>query len=486
MGRLIRKQMKRYLFATLLLPLCFLWSCKPDDSVLESDVQALEFSSDTLTFDTVFTTVGSVTRWITIYNPTSRDMMLDEIRLVDQANGVFRLNIDGIPGNQASNVLIPSKDSIYIFAEVTVDPNNVSNPLVIYDQIDCRIGTTIRSATLQAWGQDAYFHYGEVLRNQTITWAPDKPHVILRNDSFPGLGIDSFSSLTIPPGSEIYVQNGAGIFVDGDLTIGDAFSQDSVIIQSDRIENPPAFPLENLPGQWFGIVLFGGSTADIGHTIINESTYGVMGRFALSNDFSGFIDDAGRPTINLNRVTIKNAQISALLALNSSVNAVNCEFYSAGGQLVSLAIGGDYTFSHCTMYNSGISGSSRDATLLGISNQASNQGTGAIHPSGIENAQFTNCIINGSLPDEVEIIAEDSSTIQFNHCLIRSQELVNASITNQCLFNENPGFFDPGMRNFKLTETSIARDAGVDIGVSVDRANQTRVGMPDIGCWEYN
>ena len=101
--------------------------------MLESNVQSLEFSSDTLTFDTVFTTVGSVTRWITIYNPTNRDMVLDEIRLVDQANGVFRLNIDGIPGNQASNVLIPSKDSIYIFAEAIVDPNNALNPLVIYD-----------------------------------------------------------------------------------------------------------------------------------------------------------------------------------------------------------------------------------------------------------------------------------------------------------------------------------------------------------------
>ncbi|MGB1051524.1 MAG: hypothetical protein ACPGYF_06140 [Chitinophagales bacterium] len=477
--------MRSYLLLTLLLALGLLWSCKPDDNILESDVQSLQFSADTLTFDTVFTTVGSVTRWITVYNPTNRDMLLDEIRLVDQANGAFRLNIDGLPGNQVSNVLIPSKDSIYIFAEVTVDPNNTSNPLVIYDQIDCRIGTTIRSATLQAWGQDAYFHYGEVLRNQTITWASDKPHVILRNDSFPGLGIDSFSSLTIPPGSEIYVQNGAGIFVDGDLTIGDASSQDSVIIQSNRIENPPAFPLDDLPGQWFGIVLFGGSTANIEHTIINESSYGIMGRFALANDFSGFTDDAGRPLINLNRVTVKNAQISALLALNSTINAVNCEFFSAGGQLISLAIGGDYTFSHCTMYNSGISGSSRDAPLLGISNQASNQGTGAVHPSGIENAQFTNCIINGSLQDEVEIIADDSSTIQLSHCLVRSQELVNSSITNQCFLNENPGFLDPGLRNFKLTETSIARNAGENLGILVDRGNQTRDGMPDIGCWEY-
>ena len=110
-----------------------------------------------------------------------------------------------------------------------------------------------------------------------------------------------------------------------------------LVIQSNRIENPPAFPLDDLPGQWFGIVLFGGSTADIGHTVINESTYGVMGRFALANDFSGFVDDAGRPSIDLNRVTIKNAQVSALLALNSTVNAVNCEFFSAGGQLVKFS-----------------------------------------------------------------------------------------------------------------------------------------------------
>lgn len=467
------------------LSLLTLWSCKPDDNVLASDVFQLQFSVDTLTFDTVFTTVGSVTRWMTVYNPTNRDMLLDEVRLVDQANGAFRLNIDGIPSNQASDVLIPSKDSIYIFAEVTVDPNNTSNPLVIYDQIDFRIGTSIRSARLQAWGQDAYFHYGEILTNENVVWPSDKPHVILRNDSFPGLGIDSFSSLTVPPGSEIYVQSGAGIFVDGEIIIGDANSSDSVIIQSNRIENPPAFGLDDLPGQWFGIVLFGGSKATIAHTIINESTYGVMGRFALANDFSGFIDDAGRPEIDLDRVTIKNAQISALLALNARVNATNCEFFSSGGQLISLAIGGDYTFNHCTMYNSGISGASRDAPVLGISNQASNQGTGAIHPFGIENAAFTNCIISGSLINEVEIIAEDSSSVLFNHCLIRSQELNNSPTSIQSIFNESPGFIETSQRNFKLSEFSSARDAGLDIGIIVDRANESRDATPDIGCWEF-
>ena len=130
-------------------------------------------------------------------------------------------------------------------------------------------------------------------------------------------------------------------------------------------------------------------------------------------------------------------------------------------------------------------GFTKELEIRGVGYQASNQGTGAIHPSGIENVQFTNCIINGSLPDEVEIIAEDSSTIQLNHCLIRSQNLVNASIASQCIFNEIPGFFDPGLRNFKLTETSVARDAGMSVGIVVDRGNQTRDGMPDIGCWEY-
>ena len=86
--------MRSYLLLTLLLILGFLWSCKPDDNALESDLQALQFSADTLTFDTVFTTIGSVTRWITIYNPTNRDMVLDEIRLANQANGIFRLNIE--------------------------------------------------------------------------------------------------------------------------------------------------------------------------------------------------------------------------------------------------------------------------------------------------------------------------------------------------------------------------------------------------------
>ena len=123
-----------YLFAALIGIAMMAQSCS-DDSLSTDPNAMLEFSIDTLTFDTVFTAVGSATRSIKVYNRNEETVNITKIELEGIAGDAFRLNIDGSTGNVLTDVTIPPNDSIYIFAEVTVDPNSLNSAYVITDAV---------------------------------------------------------------------------------------------------------------------------------------------------------------------------------------------------------------------------------------------------------------------------------------------------------------------------------------------------------------
>jgi len=92
------------------------------EETFESDLP-VEFgtSLDTLTFDTVFTEVGSATRSFVVRNPTSQNIVISSIGLEREAESMFRINVDGIPGRRVDDIPILADDSLFVFVEVTVD-----------------------------------------------------------------------------------------------------------------------------------------------------------------------------------------------------------------------------------------------------------------------------------------------------------------------------------------------------------------------------
>ena len=113
---------------------CVFITCNRE--ILDPDPHALPgFSTDTVTFDTVFTTIGSATLSFKVYNRSNRPLVISSIDLAGGDASFFRLNIDGEPKRRLSNVEIPPDDSLFIFIAVTVDPTNVNNPVVIKDSI---------------------------------------------------------------------------------------------------------------------------------------------------------------------------------------------------------------------------------------------------------------------------------------------------------------------------------------------------------------
>ena len=84
----------------------------------------------------MFTQIGTVTRFFKIENPSQNAILLKKIELMN-LNGLntFRINVDGVSGTKFENITIPPKDFIYVFAEATIDPMNLTNPFVILDEI---------------------------------------------------------------------------------------------------------------------------------------------------------------------------------------------------------------------------------------------------------------------------------------------------------------------------------------------------------------
>ena len=124
----------------------------------------MSFSHDTILFDTVFTTIGSTTKQLKVYNRHNRDIEIASVYLAggDQSN--FRLNIDGLSFYHAENILIRESDSIFIFVEVTIDPVAQNNPLVVQDSIVFITNDNVQDIDLVAWGQDVYLINSEIIK----------------------------------------------------------------------------------------------------------------------------------------------------------------------------------------------------------------------------------------------------------------------------------------------------------------------------------
>ena len=143
----------RVIISTLILTLLIIFSCSKDDDIMGGENGgSLSFSVDTLLFDTVFSTVGSATRYLKVYNNSNNDINLNSVYLSRGESSPFRINVDGESGNSVNDVLIRKDDSLYIFADVNIDPNEAINSYFIEeDQINLEYNDVIQNIDLAAW-----------------------------------------------------------------------------------------------------------------------------------------------------------------------------------------------------------------------------------------------------------------------------------------------------------------------------------------------
>lgn len=448
--------------------LLLLNSCRKDSFITSPDAR-VTISADTLKYDTVFVTTGSTYRSFTIFNDNDQKLRISSLKLLGGSSSVYKMNVDGIPGDQFSNIEINANDSLYVFAQVNVNPNVVNLPFILRDSIEINYNGKRRLVQLEAWGQNAHFYRDRVITTNE-TWNNDLPYVILGS-----LLINPNQALTINKGCRIYVHADAPIIVDGSLIVnGLKDTIDRVYFQGDRLDEP----YKNFPASWPGI-FFRGTSKD------NVLTYA-----SIKNAFQGIgiIDPSpnANPKLILNECVIDNAYDAGIISINSSIRARNTQVSNCGKNLF-LVKGGDYQFTHCTVVTFGNRYIDHKDPVLTLTN-FDNTSTASL------TALFRNCIFwgEGGLVDN-EVVVNKNGTgtfnVNFDYNLWKVQTPPANITSNQIINNQTPIFDSTdGSKNyysFRLRTGSPAINKGTNAGVLTDLDGKPRpFGLPDLGCFE--
>ncbi|NQU55049.1 MAG: hypothetical protein HQ522_21225 [Bacteroidetes bacterium] len=475
--------MVKYLLQILAVVVVFftLSSCEDDGYMSSSDAQLL-FSTDSITFDTIFTTVGSTTQYFTVRNPYDESVLISRIRLAGGDISNFRLNINGEIGSEVYEIEVPARDSIFIFVEVTIDPNGQNLPMVVQDSIEFTTNANIQDIKLLAYGQDFKLIKGE--RLETTTWTAEKPYLV-----YDYAYVDSTSVLTIEAGTKIFFHKGAGLYVKGRIEANGTF-QEPITFLPDRLEDA----YENIPDQWTGIVLFSGSHDNVfNFTTIKNANIGLQ---------VGNIENEGYASTILQNSRIENMGWGGLLAFKSKIYGYNNLIANCGLYGVALLVGGEYEFYHSTIANywGNYSSKARTTPSLVISNvlvAPDANGASVSYSGDLVKATFGNSIIYGNISKELELGDNNENTFNymFDHCIIQVSDTFDTSNKNHYLnvlkgSDYDPLFIDPYEEfNYALDSLSAAKDIGkLDFGKQfpIDILNNGRNDdyAPDLGAFE--
>lgn len=483
-----------------------LTSCINEEKYSEDTSLKLVFSADTVTFDTILTTVGSVTKQIRVFNPSNKAVKLDYITLGGGGNSAFRLNADGDTSLIARNIVIGAKDSVFVFIRTELEPNNQNNPLLIEDSIIFAFNKKQQSVILMAYGQDAYYHLptrtlnssdtpiayslandggdkaGVVVNGNNITWKNDKPHVIIGT-----CAVDSVYTLNLTDNTVIYMGNNADFWVYSDATLkAQGTLTNPVVFQSLRMQGRYA----SIPGQW-GKIWFWVRSKDnvLDNVKIKNATIGVIVDSCVNEN----------PTISMNNVSIENCSQLGLYSRGSNLYATNLMIQNTGSYSLALTLGGSYEFIGCTFANYWSYDNTRNQTVL-LLNDWYEASEGSIQYRPISKCNFYNCIIYGSLlENEIEFDllnvlqnpdnALELQNIYFDHCLIKSTLIKNNNNNiRDCIFNKDPMFNDVTQNDLHILKTSAAKSSGnssYNAVVPYDIFGVLRSAPPAIGAAEY-
>lgn len=456
----------RYFLFILTLLVILISSCKKKNQFTQDH---LDFSVDTLLFDTVFTTVGSTTKRFKIYNYNNQAINIEQIQLMGGTNSPFRINVDGIPSDYLENIEIPANDSLFVFVEVTLQVNNATNPLVISDSIRFLTNGLNQYVNLDVWGQDAYFHVNELVQG---TWANDKPHVIygLAAVGYPGL--DSNLNLVIPAGTEVYCHKDAQLVVyKSSLDIQGTFGNE-VVFQGDRLESF----YDDVPGQWYGIHFVESSTSTIDYAIVKNGSVGIQ------------VDSTQSPlTLTITNTIVDNNDFFGLnINAGANVIAENSLFGSAGLCSAYLFAGGEYHFTHCNFVNYWTG--SRGGPALAIQNYFENNGVTYVR--NVVNSEFNNCLIWGNIDKEFEVDTLQFGTfdVVYGYNAIRRNEIYTDAAYVNTIWDSTsnwPLFVDYQGVDYHLSANSPVKGIiGVPSILSNDIETNPRSNPPTLGCYE--
>ncbi len=227
---------------------------------------------------------------------------------------------------------------MYIFVELTVNPQDSNSPVFIEDSIVFRTNGVKQNIKLHAFGQDM-----KPLRNKTIlndtTLTPEKPFLI-----YGYLAVDSAKTLHIQPGCKLYFYNNANLIVYGNLK-AEGTAAEPIVMRGHRMDKvifDVPFPYNNVAGQWGGVfLLWNRGNHKLKHVNIISGYVGVY----FSNS-----DRNTLPQLEISNCRIHNNLLYGLVVQNGNVTVTNSEISNSSSYCVYLN-GGKHTFLQSTIVN---------------------------------------------------------------------------------------------------------------------------------------
>jgi hypothetical protein len=453
------------MFKKLLVPVFILLSaglsifmpgCKPREEELQTS-GALEFSADTVKFDTVFTNLRTVTKRLWVYNRNSKGVNVDLINLEKPAPSAYTLLINGDLKQTATNLFIRGKDSLLILVRAKL-PDNGQNgapkDYVLEEKLNFRTNGQDQHVLLRSFGQNIYLHDNVALGCGTV-WTNDRPHVLYNSVVVP-----AGCTLRIKPGTRVYAHAGATLLVRGTLLVNspDDYTPGTAATDTVKANNANIVRFSGdrsgeaqyatAPGQWAGIVLDAGSRGSvIRFAQIQNATFGLL----LYNP-----DNLSpRPDVLLQNAVVRyisGASVSfagakstleygaGVLSVGGKATMENTLFTDCYEYAVLGIGGGEYSLNYCTVANYPATAAARNTASLTFSNIAADGKTKTTGPT----LNLLNSIVWGSLSDELLFVNYDDYRVGVS---IQNTMLATQLYAATADAAGKPGLARPDLRN---------------------------------------
>ncbi|MEN7550133.1 right-handed parallel beta-helix repeat-containing protein [Rapidithrix thailandica] len=444
-----------------------LFACEPEEeSISTSPDIKLSFSQDTIFFDTVFTTVGSVTKRLSVTNPSNKAVNIANISLGNTQSSAYAVHINGISDTKVENVKLLGGDSLLVLVEVFIDPQDNDLPFIVQDSLVFETNGNVQDVKLISWGQDANFYRSGLQGiDGNTTWTANRPYVI-----FDSVLVQKDATLTIEEGTRIYMNPGAYLFVNGTLKI-QGVAEKPVTFQGVRQEKAYA----KAPGQWGGIFFLEQSHQnEIYSAIIKNATVGIH---------LGTPDEDEEPDLVLANSIIENMAATGIQCFTSDLLMYNTLIDNCIQSGLACWAGGNYVLYHNTIANYQFD-FFRETPSLILSNYF-NTGEDILREDLY--VDMRNTIVWGVLNDEVQFFADAESETKMELNLrnnIFKTQLTDFLKGNDNQLNTDPKFTSPIEQLFTLDTLSPAKDKGQKLFVSHDLLDNARDENPDIGAYE--
>ncbi|MGB3585522.1 MAG: choice-of-anchor Q domain-containing protein [Tunicatimonas sp.] len=457
------------LIATVVSLLIWLSACTPEEEIFTDEVVQLQFNEDTIHFDTLFASRGSTSQFLKVYNTSSNAINISRVAIGRGSNSPYTLFLGGNSSQQFENVQLLGGDSLFLFVEVLIDPQDQDLPFLVKDSLVFQVNGSQQDVKLIAWGQDAHFHRGWII-SQDTTLRGDRPFVIQ-------------DSLWIEPNVTVKVDSGARFFFDDN-----AFALVRGTLQTEgTVTSPVVFrnvrtdgDYENSFGQWDGITFTTTSQNNIlKHTYVRNAINGIV----INTPDADTI-----PDLILANSIIENMAGYGLLAIGSDVESYNTIIHRCILGLAYNLGNGYYRYRHCTFEN----GSTPRSIPIPREDEWYGLAFAEALPEQLTNvevsnqpfyAELTNSILWGSLNDELILsISSEVSTVSLNANLLKYTDTTIAGN----IFNKDPLFVDPAIAQFQLDTLSPAINQGIRTSILKDFNGALRDEQPDLGAYEYH